>query len=64
MVLDKVENYINIPDNGIAGQTAAGVWYCKELPFKDAEDLKTKANKVVVVLNALNAKTLKKEVKK
>ena len=55
MVLDKVTQYIKIPENGIAGQDARSKeWYCKELPFSDADDLETRAQAVITVLNKLN----------
>ncbi len=54
MAFDK-HIYIKLPENGIAGQDAKNKqWYCKELPFTDAQDFKTRAKEVIEVLNELN----------
>jgi len=63
MVLDKITKYINYEENGKAGQRSDGTWYCKEVPFKDAEDLETKINRINGVLNTAN-KDIEKKSKK
>lgn len=64
MVLDKVTQYIKIPENGIAGQDARSKeWYCKELPFKDATDLESRAQAIITVLNKLNENNIEKKNK-
>jgi len=59
MVLD-INKYITIEENGKAGQTSGGVWYCKEIPFSDDIDLKDKINKINKVLNEANKDVGKK----
>jgi len=60
-MLDKIQ-YITIDENGIAGQDArTKEWYCKEVPFKDADDLRIKINNINKVLNEFNKSEQKKE---
>ena len=59
-----LDRYIQIKETkGLAGQTANGVWYCKELPFDDADDFYKKAKEMNNKLNLLN-KGNKQEKKK
>ena len=54
MVLDK---YIKINDKQIvAGQTSAGIWYCKELPANTTKELKTLIGEINSILNKANEK--------
>jgi len=63
-MLDKINKYIKISENGIAGQDArTKEWYCKEVPFKDEHDLKTKVSAINKVLNEANEETKKKSLK-
>ena len=48
------DRYIAIEENGKAGQTSSGLWYCKEIPFKDDVDLKDKITRINKVLNEVN----------
>lgn len=52
-----LDKYIKINDKQIvAGQTAAGVWYCKELPCNTTEELETLIGKINLILNKANEK--------
>lgn len=54
MVLDK---YIKINEKQIiAGQTAAGVWYCKELPANTTKELRNLISEINIILNKANEK--------
>jgi len=54
MVLDK---YIKINDKQIiAGQTAAGIWYCKELPANTTKELRNLISEINSILNKANKK--------
>ena len=48
------DKYISVEENGKAGQTSNGIWYCKEIPFKDDVDLKDKITRINKVLNEVN----------
>lgn len=54
------DKYITVEENGEAGQTSAGVWYCKKIPFKDDKDLKEKIIRINKVLNEVNKSNGKK----
>ena len=59
MLNKNITKYITLPDNGIAGQDArTKEWYCKELPFKDADDLETKVDNINKVLKKYNKKEM------
>jgi hypothetical protein len=45
---------------GIAGQNSQGIWLCKELRFKDANDLEIKGKQINHALNILNHAQKKK----
>lgn len=50
-----LDRYIQITDKQIiAGQTAAGVWYCKELPANTTAELKILVGEVNKILNDYN----------
>jgi transcription initiation factor IIF auxiliary subunit len=49
------EKYIIIKDKNIlAGQTSNGVWYCKELPAENTQELDLMINEVNTILNKYN----------
>jgi len=61
MVLDK---YIKINDKQIVvGQTASGIWYCKELPANTTDELEILIGKINKILNEANEKKDNKEKK-
>jgi len=50
-----LDKYIKINDKQIiAGQTSAGIWYCKELPANTTEELETLIGKINIILNKAN----------
>ena len=54
------DQYIQIKDRQIiAGQTSGGIWYCKELPADNPEELKKLIGEVNKILNNYNTKTVK-----
>ena len=55
------DKYIAIEENGKAGQTSSGLWYCKEIPFKDDKDLLDKITRINKVLNEVNSNGKKKK---
>ena len=59
------EKYIVINEsNIIVGQTSNGVWYCKELPAKNTQELNLLINDVNSILNNYNSKEVKQNKKK
>lgn len=62
-MLDKTINkYINIVENGKAGQDPrTKEWYCKEIPFKDAPDLDNKISEINKVTNKYNDEMRKEQ---
>jgi len=58
-----INKYITVEENGKAGQTSNGVWYCKEIPFSDDKDLEDKITRINKVLNKFNNGKEKKEKK-
>ena len=56
-----LDKYIKINDKQIiAGQSAAGLWYCKELPANTTDELEILIGKVNVILNKFNKEKEKK----
>ena len=51
------EKYIMIKENKIVcGQTASGIWYCKELPVDSVGELRGLIGEVNNILNEYNEK--------
>ena len=48
------DKYIVNEENGKAGQTSNGTWYCKEISFENEVDLKQKIERINKVLNEVN----------
>lgn len=48
------DKYIVNEENGKAGQTSNGIWYCKEISFENEVDLKQKIERINKVLNEVN----------
>jgi hypothetical protein len=60
-----VNKYITIDENGKAGQDGkTGMWYCKEVPFKDEEELDKKIGRINKILNKHNKAQEKKNAPK
>lgn len=63
-MLDKI-NYISKQTEGLAGQDARSKeWFCKEVPFKDAKELKEKIIELNKVFNEVNKQIKKDDQKK
>lgn len=56
-MLDKITKYINVNEKQIIlGQNNSGIWYCKELPCKNLDEVKDNINKINEALNEANIK--------
>lgn len=53
-MLDKI-TYVNMERENEAGQRSDGTWYCKNLKFRDNNDLRDKIILINEVLNEMNS---------
>lgn len=59
-----IEKFFKTDAIGKVGQRSDGIWYCKEVDFKNRKDLETKLGWINEVLNNVNAEKEKENKEK